>query len=175
MTIIDSQDREKIDLKIVIVGILLLSGIIYWIYSTVIHFQTMNQIREAGEMRSDIQSNFIWSMHHYKNNIVKACNFENIQSATQSEDFQNMNHVLKLNTQLQRQGKYVEKVEIYPTSNLQQCVVTTYFRKNPNVSKDIAGKYISSRYDIKAERYYCTTNILNRRLVKACQRVSENR
>ncbi len=53
----------------------------------------------------------------------------------------------------------------------QGCTVTAYFKNNQSMSKDVAGKYISSRYDVKTEKRNCTTNIQKYRLVKGCHRI----
>jgi hypothetical protein len=48
--------HSKLDVKIVALGIILSCGVVYAIYSTVRHFYVLNQVNEAKEMMSDIQS-----------------------------------------------------------------------------------------------------------------------
>ena len=55
--------HSKLDFKRVALGIILSCGVAYAIYSTVRHFYVLNQINEAKEMMSDIQSLLVWSMH----------------------------------------------------------------------------------------------------------------
>lgn len=58
-------ERSKLDFKIGILGIILSCGVAYAIYSTVRHFYFLNQVNEAKEMMSDIQSLLVWSMHQH--------------------------------------------------------------------------------------------------------------
>ena len=50
------SERSKPDVKIVALRIILSCGVAYAIYSTVRHFYFLNQINEAKERMSDIQS-----------------------------------------------------------------------------------------------------------------------
>ncbi len=68
--------HSKPDFKIVALGISLSCGVAYAIYSTVRHFYALNQINEAKEMMSDIQSLLVWSMHQYHDDVIKACHFK---------------------------------------------------------------------------------------------------
>lgn len=68
--------HSKPDFKRVAIGIILSCGVVYSIYSTVRHFYALNQINEAKEMMSDIQSLLVWSMHQYHDDVIKACHFK---------------------------------------------------------------------------------------------------
>ena len=167
----DLSGHSKLDVKIVALGIILSCGVVYAIYSTVRHFYVLNQVNEAKEMMSDIQSLLVWSMHQYHDDVTKACHFKNIQQITQSVEFQNMNRILKLQDQIRQQSQFVEQIKVNATPDLHGCVTTAYFRKEPFVSELIAGKYISYHYDFKTETIKCVTNIHKRALVKACTRL----
>lgn len=163
--------HSKPNVKIVALGIILSCGVVYSIYSTVRHFYVLNQINEAKEMMSDIQSLLVWSMHQYHDDVTKACHFKNIQQIAQSEEFQNMNRILKLQDQIHQQSQFVEQIKVNAIPDLHGCITTAYFRKEPFVSELIAGKYISYHYDFKTETIKCVTNIHKRALVKACTRL----
>ena len=164
------SERSKPDFKIVAIGIILSCGVAYAIYSTVRHFYVLNQVNEAKEMMSDIQSLLVWSMHQYHDDVTQACHLKNIQQIAQSEEFQNMNRILKLQDQIRQQSQFVEQIKVNATPDLHGCVTTAYFRKEPFVSELIAGKYISYHYDFKTETIKCVTNIDKRALVKFCIR-----
>lgn len=70
------SEHSKLDVKIVALGIILSCGVVYSIYSTVRHFYVLNQLNEAKEMMSDIQSLLVWSMHQYHDDVIKACHFK---------------------------------------------------------------------------------------------------
>ena len=89
------SERFKLDFKIVVLGIILSCGVAYAIYSTVRHFYVLNQVNEAKEMMSDIQSLLVWSMHQHHDDVMQACHFKNIQQIAQSVEFQNMNRIVK--------------------------------------------------------------------------------
>ena len=162
--------HSKLDVKIVALGIILSCGVVYAIYSTVRHFYVLNQVNEAKEMMSDIQSLLVWSMHQYHDDVTKACHFKNIQQIAQSVEFQNMNRILKLQDQIHQQSQFVEQIKVNATPDLHHCITTAYFRKEPFISEIIAGKYISYHYDFKSETIKCVTNIDKRALVKFCIR-----
>ena len=164
------SERSKPDFKIVALGIILSCGVVYSIYSTVRHFYALNQINEAKEMMSDIQSLLVWSMHQHHDDVTKACHFKNIQQIAQSVEFQNMNRILKLQDQIHQQSQFVEQIKVNATPDLHHCITTAYFRKEPFISEIIAGKYISYHYDFKSETIKCVTNIDKRALVKFCIR-----
>ena len=164
------SERSKPDFKIVALGIILSCGVAYAIYSTVRHFYALNQINEAKEMMSDIQSLLVWSMHQYHDDVTQACHLKNIQQIAQSEEFQNMNRILKLQDQIHQQSQFVEQIKVNATPDLHHCITTAYFRKEPFISEIIAGKYISYHYDFKSETIKCVTNIDKRALVKFCIR-----
>jgi hypothetical protein len=166
-----SSERSKPDFKIVALGIILSCGVVYSIYSTVRHFYALNQINEAKEMMSDIQSLLVWSMHQYHDDVTQACHFKNMQQIAQSEEFQNMNRILKLQDQIRQQSQFVEQIKVNATPDLDGCITTAYFRKEPFVSEHIAGKYISYHYDFKTKKIKCVTNIHKHALVKACTRL----
>lgn len=161
--------HSKLDVKIVALGIILSCGVAYAIYSTVRHFYVLNQVNEAKEMMSDIQSLLVWSMHQH--DVTQACHLKNIQQIAQSEEFQNMNRILKLQDQIRQQSQFVEQIKVNATPDLHGCITTAYFRKEPFVSEHIAGKYISYHYDFKTKTIKCVTNIHKRALVKACTRL----
>ncbi|ENU41209.1 hypothetical protein [Acinetobacter johnsonii] len=167
----DLSGHSKLDVKIVALGIILSCGVVYAIYSTVRHFYVLNQVNEAKEMMSDIQSLLVWSMHQYHDDVVKACHFKNIQQVTQSAEFQNMNRILKLQDQIRQQTQFFERIKVNATPDLHSCITTTYFRKVPIVSEYLSGKYISYHYDFKTKKIKCLTNIQKRALVKACTRL----
>lgn len=169
MRTINRDDQKKVDFKTMAMMILLVIGVGYYIFLTIKHFQAIKQVNEAKGMMSHTQSLFGWAMFQYKKDVLKACNFENIQRIPQSEIFQNMNRILELNTTLPANGKYVKKIVLTP--DWQGCTITAYFKNNQTMSQDIAGKYISSHYDIKTGKRNCTTNIQKRRLVKSCDRI----
>ena len=162
--------HSKLDVKIVALGIILSCGVVYAIYSTVRHFYVLNQVNEAKEMMSDIQSLLVWSMHQHHDDVTKACHFKNIQQMAQSAEFQNMNRILKLQDKILQQSQFVEQIKVNATPDLHGCVTTAYFRKEPIVSEYLSGKYISY-YDFKSETIKCVTNIKKRTLVKACTRL----
>ena len=162
--------HSKPDVKIVALGIILSCGVVYAIYSTVRHFYVLNQVNEAKEMMSDIQSLLVWSMHQYHDDVTQACHLKNIQQIAQSEEFQNMNRILKLQDQIRQQSQFVEQIKVNATPDLHHCITTAYFRKEPFISEIIAGKYISYHYDFKSETIKCVTNIDKRALVKFCIR-----
>ena len=162
--------HSKLDVKIVALGIILSCGVVYAIYSTVRHFYVLNQVNEAKEMMSDIQSLLVWSMHQHHDDVTKACHFKNIQQIAQSVEFQNMNRILKLQDQIHQQSQFVEQIKVNATPDLHHCITTAYFRKEPFISEIIAGKYISYHYDFKSETIKCVTNIDKRALVKFCIR-----
>ena len=164
------SERSKPDVKIVALRIILSCGVVYSIYSTVRHFYVLNQINEAKEMMSDIQSLLVWSMHQYHDDVTQACHLKNIQQIAQSEEFQNMNRILKLQDQIHQQSQFVEQIKVNATPDLHHCITTAYFRKEPFISEIIAGKYISYHYDFKSETIKCVTNIDKRALVKFCIR-----
>ena len=166
-----SSERSKPDFKIVALGIILSCGVVYSIYSTVRHFYALNQVNEAKEMMSDIQSLLVWSMHQYHDDVTQACHFKNMQQIAQSEEFQNMNRILKLQDQIRQQSQFVEQIKVNATPDLDGCITTAYFRKEPFVSEHIAGKYISYHYDFKTKKIKCVTNIHKHALVKACTRL----
>lgn len=120
---------------------------------------------------SDIQSLLVWSMHQHHDDVTQACHLKNIQQIVQSEEFQNMNRILKLQDQIHQQSQFVEQIKVNATPDLHGCITTAYFRKEPFVSELIAGKYISYHYDFKTETIKCVTNIHKRALVKACTRL----
>ena len=163
--------HSKPNVKIVALGIILSCGVVYSIYSTVRHFYVLNQINEAKEMMSDIQSLLVWSMHQHHDDVTKACHFKNIQQIAQSVEFQNMNRILKLQDKILQQSQFVEQIKVNATPDLDGCITTAYFRKEPFVSEYIAAKYISYHYDFKTETIKCLTNIQKRALVKACTRL----
>ena len=165
------SERSKPDVKIVALRIILSCGVAYAIYSTVRHFYFLNQVNEAKEMMSDIQSLLVWSIHQYHDDVTKACHLKNIQQIAQSIEFQNMNRILKLQDQIRQQSQFVEQIKVNATPDLHHCITTAYFRKEPFVSELIAGKYISYHYDVKTETIKCVTNIHKRALVKACTRL----
>lgn len=169
MRTINPDDRHKVDFTRIAVMILLAIGIGYYIYSTAQYFKAMKQVNEANDMIHNTHSLFGWAMYQYKKDVLKACNFDNIQRAPESENFQNMNRFLELNTDLKVDGKYVERILLTPDQ--QGCTVTAYLKNNQSMGKDVAGKYISSRYDVKTGKRNCTTNIQKRRLVKGCHRI----
>lgn len=68
--------HSKLDVKIVALGIILSCGVVYAIYSTVRHFYVLNQVNEAKEMMSDIQSLLVWSIHQYHDDVTKACHLK---------------------------------------------------------------------------------------------------
>jgi hypothetical protein len=72
----DLSGHSKLDVKIVAIGIILSCGVAYAIYSTVRHFYALNQINEAKEMMSDIQSLLVWSMHQYHDDVTQACHLK---------------------------------------------------------------------------------------------------
>ncbi|MNY88792.1 hypothetical protein D3C78_50620 [compost metagenome] len=119
---------------------------------------------------SDIQSLLVWSMHQHHDDVTQACHLKNIQQIAQSEEFQNMNRILKLQDQTHQQSQFVEQIKVNATPDLHHCITTAYFRKEPFVSEIIAGKYISYHYDFKSETIKCVTNIDKRALVKFCIR-----
>ena len=166
----DLSGHSKLDVKIVALGIILSCGVVYAIYSTVRHFYVLNQVNEAKEMMSDIQSLLVWSMHQHHDDVTKACHFKNIQQIAQSVEFQNMNRILKLQDQIHQQSQFVEQIKVNATPDLHHCITTAYFRKEPFISEIIAGKYISYHYDFKSETIKCVTNIDKRALVKFCIR-----
>jgi len=141
--------HSKLDVKIVALGIILSCGVVYAIYSTVRHFYVLNQVNEAKEMMSDIQSLLVWSMHQHHDDVTKACHFKNIQ----------------------QQSQFVEQLKVNATPDLHGCITTAYFRKEPFVSEYIAAKYISYHYDFKTETIKCLTDIQKRSLVKPCTRL----
>ena len=51
-----------------------------------------------------------------------------------------MNRILKLQDQIRQQTQFVELIKVNPTSDLHNCITTTYFRKAPIVSEDLSGK-----------------------------------
>lgn len=165
------SERSKPDVKIVALRIILSCGVAYAIYSTVRHFYVLKQVNEAKEMMSDIQSLLVWSMHQHHDDVTKACHFKNIQQMAQSAEFQNMNRILKLQDKILQQSQFVEQIKVNATPDLDGCITTAYFRKEPFVSELIAGKYISYHYDFKTETIKCLTNIQKRALVKACTRL----
>ena len=120
---------------------------------------------------SDIQSLLVWSMHQYHDDVTQACHLKNIQQIAQSEEFQNMNRILKLQDQIRQKSQFVEQIKVNATPDLHGCITTAYFRKESFVSELIAGKYISYHYDFKTETIKCLTNIQKRALVKACSRL----
>ena len=164
------SERSKPDFKIVALGIILSCGVAYAIYSTVRHFYVLKQVNEAKEMMSDIQSLLVWSMHQHHDDVTQACHLKNIQQIVQSEEFQNMNRILKLQDQIHQQSQFVEQIKVNATPDLHHCITTAYFRKEPFISEIIAGKYISYHYDFKSETIKCVTNIDKRALVKFCIR-----
>lgn len=174
MKTITPNNLQKIDYKIISVVILLLMGILYFGYSTYQHFKAVKQVSEGKNMVFNLNILFDWSMNQYKNDIIKSCNFNNIQLVVKSEAFQNANRFLELNVSLKQQGRYVEKLEVYPSQDLTACILKVNFKNNQEISNDIAGKYLIRQYIIKKERIYCSTNIQNRRLVKGCRRVSQD-
>ena len=163
--------HSKLDVKIVALGIILSCGVVYAIYSTVRHFYVLNQVNEAKEMMSDIQSLLVWSMHQHHDDVTQACHFKNIQQMAQSAEFQNMNRILKLQDQIHQQSQFVEQIKVNATPDLHHCITTAYFRKEPIVSEYLSGKYISYYYDFKTEKIKCVTNIQKRALAKACTRL----
>ncbi|MDH1800370.1 hypothetical protein [Acinetobacter johnsonii] len=167
----DLSGHSKLDVKIVALGIILSCGVVYAIYSTVRHFYVLNQVNEAKEMMSDIQSLLIWSMHQHHDDVTKACHFKNIQQMAQSAEFQNMNRILKLQDKILQQSQFVEQIKVNATPDLHHCITTAYFRKEPIVSEYLSGKYISYYYDFKTEKIKCVTNIQKRALAKACTRL----
>ena len=110
-------------------------------------------------------------MHQYHDDVIKACHLKNIQQIAQSEEFQNMNRILKLQDQIRQQSQFVEQLKVNATPDLHGCITTAYFRKEPFVSEHIAGKYISYHYDFKTETIKCLTDIQKRSLVKPCTRL----
>ncbi len=175
MKIIKLNDFQQIDYKIISVVALLLMGIHYLGYSTYQHFKAVKQVSEGNHVAFDLSILFDWSMSQYKNDIVKSCNLNNIQLVIKSEAFQNANRFLELDVPLKQQGQYVERLDVYPSQDLKACILKVYFKNTQEMSSDIAGKYLIRQYFIQKERSYCLTNIQNRRLVKGCQRVSEDR
>ena len=109
------SEHSKPDFKIVALGIILSCGVVYSIYSTVRHFYALNQINEAKEMMSDIQSLLVWSMHQYHDDVTQACHLKNIQQIAQSEEFQNMNRILKLQDQIRQKSQFVERIKVNAT------------------------------------------------------------
>ena len=166
-----SSERSNPDFKIVALGIILSCGVVYSIYSTVRHFYVLNQVNEAKERMSDIQSLLVWSMHQHHDDVTKACHFKNIQQMAQSAEFQNMNRILKLQDKILQQSQFVEQIKVNATPDLHHCITTAYFRKEPIVSEYLSGKYISYYYDFKTEKIKCVTNIQKRALAKACTRL----
>ena len=82
-----------------------------------------------------------------------------------------MNRILKLQDKILQQSQFVEQIKVNATPDLDGCITTAYFRKEPFVSKYIAGKYISYHYDFKTKKIKCVTNIHKHALVKACTRL----
>jgi hypothetical protein len=72
----DLSGHSKLDVKIVAIGIILSCGVAYAIYSTVRHFYVLNQVNEAKEMMSDIQSLLVWSMHQHHDDVTQACHLK---------------------------------------------------------------------------------------------------
>ena len=165
------SDRPRLDFKTLALGIILIFGMAYFIYSTVRHFYIKNQVNEAKEMMNDVQALLVWSMHQFHDDVIKAYHFKNIQQLTQSAEFKNMNRILKLQDQIRQQTRFVEQIKVNLTSDLHSCITTTYFRKAPTVSEYLSGKYISYRYDFKIKEIKCFTNIQKRSLVKPCTRL----
>ena len=124
------SEHSKLDVKIVALGIILSCGVVYSIYSTVRHFYVLNQLNEAKEMMSDIQSLLVWSMHQYHDDVIKACHLKNIQQIAQSIEFQNMNRILKLQDQIRQQSQFVEQIKVNATPDLHHCITTAYFEKS---------------------------------------------
>ena len=124
------SERSKPDVKIVALRIILSCGVAYAIYSTVRHFYFLNQVNEAKEMMSDIQSLLVWSMHQHHDDVTKACHFKNIQQMAQSAEFQNMNRILKLQDKILQQSQFVEQIKVNATPDLDGCITTAYFEKS---------------------------------------------
>ena len=166
---ITENNHQELDFKVSAVIFLLLMGILYGGYSTYQHFNLVKQVAEGNNRAFDLSILFDWSMSKFNHDVRKACNFENIQSIAKSQDFQNVNHFLELDLPIQKQGKFIENVKVYPSKDLKACIISVYFKNNSELSKDIAGKFITRHYFIQKEHSYCSTNIKNRRLVKGCQ------
>ena len=139
--------HSKLDVTIVALGIILSCGVVYAIYSTVRHFYVLNQVNEAKEMMSDIQSLLVWSMHQHHDDVTQACHFKNIQQIAQSVEFQNMNRILKLQDQIHQQSQFVEQIKVNATPDLHGCITTAYFRKEPFVSELIGKRPLNTPYE----------------------------
>lgn len=164
-------NRPIPDLKITILAILLIGGIAYYFYSTVRHFQAVNQLDEAKTTMRDIKNLLGWSILQPQANAIQVCNLQKIQQISKQEEFQKINQLLGWKVNIQQHSKYVESINMYAAPDLHGCIIRAHFRKDAFVSDDLAGKYITYQYDLKKRTTTCVTNIEKRALVKSCTRL----
>jgi hypothetical protein len=162
---------SQFDLKLIILLVLIVVGVGYGCYSTVRHFQAVNQLNEARKALGDIRTVLIWSNTQYPNNAIKTCSFKNIQQADAQAEFQKINQLLDWKVTIQQQTQYVENIKVYVRSDLQTCMIEANFKNDHFVSDDLAGKYIRYGYDLKNNKTECLTNIEKYSLVKSCVHV----
>lgn len=172
-------NRPIPDLKISILAILLIGGIAYYLYSTIRHFQAVNQLDEAKTTMRDIQILLGWSIiqpqpqpqPQPQANAIQVCNLQNIKQISKQEEFQKIKQLLGWNVNIQQHSKYVESINVYAAPDLHGCIIRAHFRKDAFVSDELAGKYITYQYDFKKSTTTCVTNIKKYALVKSCTRL----
>ncbi|MFW1943251.1 hypothetical protein ACG93R_07040 [Acinetobacter guillouiae] len=164
-------NRPIPDIKITLLAILLIGGIGYYLYSTVRHFQAVNQLDEAKTIMRDIQNLLGWSILQPQADAIQVCNLQNIQQISKQEEFQKIKQLLGWNVNIQQHSKYVESINVYAAPDLHGCIIRAHFRKDAFVSDELAGKYITYQYDFKKSTTTCVTNIKKYALVKSCTRL----
>ncbi len=155
----------------IILFILVIVGIGYGCYTTVLHFQAASQLNEARKAMDDIRLVLIWSVKQQPNAVVKTCNFNNIQHVIKQDELKRMNQLLNWNLNIVQQTQYVEHIKVYAMNDLHTCMIKAYFKNNHFVSEHLAGKYIAYQYDLKNNKTECLTDIEKYSLVKSCTRL----
>jgi hypothetical protein len=65
-----------------------------YLYSTVRHFQAVNQLDEAKTIMRDIQNLLGWSILQPQADAIQVCNLQNIQQISKQEEFQKIKQLL---------------------------------------------------------------------------------